>query len=147
LKRKRLRDSYEYHDMCARATIHPGKTIDEVKQIQLEKRIDDTYKFVNELLLNTTPMNTQETRKYVVELIQKRIDHEVIVKCDEENNSPEVIDMDLLVAELFWNVPYDAKTPQIQHSILVFGKQEQIDKYQKQYLLDNELFKFIEKGI
>jgi hypothetical protein len=146
-KRIRLRDSYEYHSTCARATIFPGKSIEEVSAILLDKRIEETYKFVNDLLLNTTPMNTKETRHYVVELIQKRIDFQVIVKCDEENNPPEVIDENILIAQLFWNTPYDAKGPQIHRSTLVFGEESQIDKYQKQYLLDNELYKFIEKGI
>ena len=147
LQRKRLRDSYEYNDMCARATLHPGKSIDEVKHIQLEKRIEDTYKFVNELLLNTKPMNTPETRKYVVELIQKRIDHQVIVRCNEENNSPEIIDSNLLIAELLWNVPYDSKGPQILKSVLVFGDKVAVENYNFQNFLDNETFKFIQKGI
>jgi hypothetical protein len=145
--RLKLRDDYEYHDMCARATIHPGKTIDDVKVIHMQKRIEDAYKFINDLLLNTNPMNTPETRKYVVELIQKRINHEVIVRCNEENNPPDIIDENLLIAELFWNVPYDIAAPQISRTVLVFGSEEQIGKYQKQYLLDNEMFKFIQKGL
>jgi hypothetical protein len=78
--RIRLRSDFEYHDMCARATLHPGKTLEEVKFIHMEKRIEDAYKFINEILQNTTPMNTPETRKYVVELIQKRIEYMVNCK-------------------------------------------------------------------
>jgi hypothetical protein len=145
--RLKLRDSFEYHDMCARATLHPGKSIDDVKQIHLNRRIEDTYKFVNEILLNTTPMNTPETRRYVVDLIQKRIEYNVIVRCNEENNPPDVIDQNLLIAELLWNVPYDSKGPQMLKSVLVFGNKIDVENYNFQNFLDNETFKFIQKGI
>lgn len=147
IKRRLMRNDFEWNDICARATLYPGKSIEEVKHIQLEKRIEDTYKFVNDLLLNTKPMNTPETRKYVVELIQKRIDHQVIVRCNEENNSPDIIDQNLLIAELLWNLPYDIKEPQMLKSILVFGDKVAVENYAFQNFLDNETFKFISKGI
>jgi hypothetical protein len=147
VQRKRLRNDFEYHDKCARATLHPSKTLEEVNFIHMEKRIEDAYKFINEILQNTTPMNTPETRKYVVELIQKRIEYQVIVRCNEENNPPDVIDQNLLIAELMWNVPYDNKGPAIQKSTLIFGDKAAVEKYQFSWMIDNETFKFIEKGI
>jgi hypothetical protein len=71
----------------------------------------------------------------------------VIVRCNEENNPPDVIDQNLLIAELMWNVPYDNKGPAIQKSTLIFGDKAAVEKYQFSWMIDNETFKFIEKGI
>ena len=146
-KESRIMSEGEFNDMCARATLFPGKSIEEVKVIQLQKRIESTYEFINELLLNTIPMNTPETRKYVADLIQRRVNFNVIVRCNEENNPPDAIDGNVLIAELMWNRPYDVSTPQLRKSTLIFGDKKAVEKYQFEWMLDNENLKFIEKGI
>ena len=105
LKRKRLRDSCEYHSMCARATLFPGKSIDEVKRIQQNRRIEEAYNFVNDILCNTKLINTIETRQWVIKMLQGRLDA-VVVRCNEELNTSEVIDQNLLIAEAMWNSDY-----------------------------------------
>ena len=144
LKRKRLRDRGEYHSLCARATLYPGKSIEEVKRIQQNKRIEEAYNFVNDILCNEkNKMNTPETRQWVIKLLQGRLDA-VVVRCNEELNSPDVIDQNLLVAEAMWNSDYSNEY-QIKKVLLVFGEIQQVEKYQRQHYFDNETYKFIQK--
>lgn len=145
--RRRLRNDFEYNTMCARATLYPGKSIEEVKELFLHQRINEAYEYVNDILCNETEINDKKTRKWVVQVLKDRIENNVILKCDEENNSPEIVDNNLLVVDLFWNIPYNAPTCQTQKVRLVFGKEEQVLKYQKQFYMDYEMIKFIQKGI
>jgi hypothetical protein len=144
LERKNLRER-EYNNLCARATLYPGKTIDEVIKILQHQRIEIAYKSVNDILCNTKPINNRETRQWVIKMLQRKLDA-VVVRCDEELNSPEVIDQNLLIAEAIWNSDYSNEY-QIKKVLLVFGEIQQVEKYQRQHYFDNETYKFIQKGI
>lgn len=145
IKRKQLRRDFEYNNMCARATLYPGKTIEEVKELQFIERIKESYEFVNTVLCNTMAINTEETRRYVIDTLQKRLEFDAVVICNEENNPPEIIDKCLLIAKLLWN-SNDGQMGQ-KYIEIIFGNPISVSAYQNQQLLDNETFKFIQKGI
>jgi hypothetical protein len=142
---KKLRNDYEYNSLCARATLYPGKTIDEVNDIHFKQRIRETYNFVNDVLVYGMLMNTKGTRDWVINRLKERIENGVSVKCDEENNSPEVIDQKILIAKVIWK-PKDGQGG-YNYVDMIFGDNEQVVKYQREQLFDNETFKFIEKGL
>jgi len=48
-----------------------------------------------------------------------------LIKCDEENNSPEVIDSFCLVATVFWIEKF-----QYKYCNLIFGQDENVIKFQ-----------------
>ena len=142
---RKLRNDYEYNNLCARATLYPGKTIDEVDDIHFKQRIKEAYNFVNDVLVYGMLMNTKGTRDWVICRLIERIENGVTVKCDEENNSPEVIDQNILIAKVMWK-PKDGQAG-YKYVNMIFGNAEQVAKYQEKYYL-NELFNnFIEKGI
>jgi hypothetical protein len=77
-------------------------------------------KLNNKLLFNPTFHNSKIFREKFRKKFQNKVTG-IYVKCDEENNSPEIIDMNCLVARLFWvenNILY--------HADLVFGDPNQI---------------------
>lgn len=141
----RLRRDFEYHDMCARATLHPGKSIPEVKTIHMMKRIEEVYEWMNGILNNEKFTNDEITRRYVINRLQNKLENG-IVQCDETNNPPEVIDQNILIVKVMWNADY-SKTWDVSYCIMVFGEKSAVEKYQQQAFLDNESFKFIEKGL
>jgi hypothetical protein len=59
---KKLRNDYEYNSLCARATLYPGKTIDEVNDIHFKQRIRETYNFVNDVLVYGMLMNRKRSQ-------------------------------------------------------------------------------------
>lgn len=142
---KKLRNDYEYNSLCARATLYPGKTIDEVNDIHFKQRIKEAYNFVNDVLVYGTLMNTKETRDWVINRLKERIENGVTVKCDEENNSPEVVDQNILIAKVM-SKPKNG-LPGYIYFDMIFGDAEQVAKYQDKYYLDNRMFNFIEKGL
>lgn len=143
--RRRLRREIDYENLCARATLYPGKSIEEVKELQFIERIKESYEFVNTVLCNTMAINTEETRRYVIDTLQKRLEFDAVVICNEENNPPEIIDKCLLIAKVLWN-PHDGKMGQ-KYVEMIFGNPTSVSAYQNQQMLDNETFKFIQKGI
>jgi hypothetical protein len=146
IKRRQQRNDYEYNNLCARATLYPGKSIEEVKLLQKEQKFEEVYKEINEKLLYNMDMNDVKTREWVKDTLRKNFLEAVLIKCDDENNPPEIIDLCLLVAQVIWNSDY-SNTWQHKNVSMIFGDPKQVEKYQRQHYLDNETFKFIEKGI
>jgi hypothetical protein len=142
---RKLRNDYEYNNLCARATLYPGKTIDEVDDIHFKQRIKEAYYFVNDVLVYGTLMNTKETRDWVICRLKERIENGVSVKCDEENNPSEVVDQKILIAKVM-SKPKNG-LPGYIYIDMIFGDTEQVAKYQDKYYLDNRMFNFIEKGL
>lgn len=99
--------------------------------------IKDVYYKINEELLSRQPSNDEKTRLETIykllnpiekgfdKLVQEenrssRIDVRVI--CDEENNTPEVIDKNILVARVEWKLNKLDET--IHYVDLTFGDVE-----------------------
>jgi len=99
--------------------------------------IKDVYYKLNEGFLSEQPYNTEQTRFETIfkllnlieigfdKLVQEenrfsRIDVRVI--CDEENNTPEVIDKNILVARVEWKLNKLDET--IHYVDLTFGNVE-----------------------
>jgi hypothetical protein len=144
--RRKLRREYDYHSMCARATLFPGKTIEEVKDILYYKRVEEAYKQVNDALNSGLLfMNDNGTQHWVINELQKYFDYDVTIRCDDTNNPSDVIDQNLLIARVIRNTS-DGKLG-YRYVDMVFGAKDQVEKYTNQQLLDNETFKFIQKGI
>jgi hypothetical protein len=138
VKLEKLREKHVY--------VTPISDDDQNFLNKMRAKIEDAYKFVNDTLCNEMPINTQTTRKWVIEKLEAKLEHEVVVKCDEENNPPDVINQCLLVAKVMWNSDY-LNTWGYKYVTMIFGQPEAVAVYQNQELLDNETLKFIQKGI
>jgi len=73
--------------------------------------------------------NNEENRRWVIDMIQRRLNHWVIVKCDEENNPVDIMDRNLLIAELIWDDSFGGIKPKIGKTVLVFGKESDVEEY------------------
>lgn len=65
------------------------------------KKIEKAFTKLNEELLRETPFNTPEFRKKFTERLYKEIGGNIIVRCDEYNNSAQIIDLNGLVAHVW----------------------------------------------
>ena len=131
-------------------------TIDYVNyfdDIPYMRKVKEAYKFINDLLCDNMLMNNEDTRLLVRVKLQAKLEIEstgnvsifqVKVKCNEENNPPDVIDNNLLTARVIRK-----KNNIIGYKFidLVFGNEQQVRDYNIQHYFDNENFKFIEKGL
>ena len=97
-------------------------------------KINKIYQSVMSELAFPGNFNTKETRqKYTVLITTKLNDvtkQEFQIKCDEENNSIELIDDCLLCVRISWK--YDA-SPAYKYVDLIFGNIEQIKKLGHKY--------------
>lgn len=142
---QKIMDDIEYNNMCARATLYPSKSIKEVEDLQYMERVETSYKFINQVLSGTTPMNDKKTRQWVTKTLEGRLKkYGVVVQCTEENNNPEIIDKNLLLARVMRNSNTHVGYKFID---LVFGTEEEVKKYTQQIYIDNKIFNFIAKGI
>jgi len=143
---QKIMEDIDYNNMCARATLYPGKSIAEVHDIQYMPRLEESYKFINSVLLGTTPMNDKQTHQWVTKTLEGRLRrYGVVAKCNEENNPPDVIDKCLLIAKVMRNHA-DGQSG-YKYIDLVFGEEEQVKKYTAEWLLNKRLYNFIERGI
>jgi hypothetical protein len=94
----------------------------------MSKEFDDiqnVYQAINLEFYLRPKFNTQETRyntiqKLLVQL-QEPLKHvEYRILCDETNNTPELIDDNLMIARVEWKMNKFKNTP-IQYTDLVFG--------------------------
>jgi hypothetical protein len=139
-------DEIDYNNLCARATLYPGKSIEEVKDIQYVNRVNESYKFINSVLLGTKPMNNRQTREWVQKTLEGRLNkYGVVAKCNEESNTSEVIDKNLLLATIMR--PNSDNSPGFRYMNLVFGDEQRVRDYQIEHYFDNSIYTFIEKGI
>lgn len=101
------------------------------------KIIKDVYYKLNEEFLSEQPSNTKQTRFETIwklmHPIEKRFDNlvkeekrfsniDIRIICDEENNTPEVIDKNILVARVEWKLNKLDET--IHYVDLTFGNVE-----------------------
>ena len=142
---QKLMDQIDYHNFCARSTLYPGKSMSEVADIQYMQRVDDAYKFLNSVLIGTKPMNSKETRQWVTKTLTGRLRHDVVVVCNEVNNTPEVIDNCLLIARIMRS--NSSGEHGYKYLDMIFGAEQQVRQYQAEQHLDNMMFKFIQTGI
>lgn len=143
-EQKRM-DDIDFNNLCARATLYPGKSIEEVEDIQYVPRLEESYKFINSVLLGTTPMNDKKTRQWVTKTLAGRLSKfGVVVRCNEGNNSPEIIDENLLIARVMRS---SNTSTGVKFVDLVFGSDEAVKKYTLQRYADQQTFNFIQKGI
>jgi hypothetical protein len=143
---QKIMDVIDYNSMCARATLYPGKSIAEVEDIQFMNRVEESYKFINSVLLGTMPMNNRQTREWVQKTLEGRLNkYNVVAKCNDENNPSDVIDNCLLVARIMRNNP--DKSPGFRFMDLIFGEELRVKEYHMQHYFDNAIYAYIGKGI
>jgi len=144
-KEEKIIDDIDFNNLCARATLYPGKSIEEVEYLQYVPRLEDSYKFINSVLLGTTPMNDKKTRQWATKTLAGRLSKfGVVVRCNEGNNPPEIIDENLLIARVMRN---SNTSTEVKYVDLVFGTPEAVKKYTLQRYADQQTFNFIKKGI
>ncbi len=90
----------------------------------MNSQITNTYKTLNTKLLGDTPVNNAKLRSYVKSYLEKELPG-TTVKCDEENNPPDVIDENCLIARVYWN----KKDLDVVYRTLIFGQESQIEKF------------------
>lgn len=71
-------------------------------------------------------INYNDTRKKIIKRIKKEFDSKVTIICDETNNTPEIIDMNCLVARVYTLDNFG----EIRYGDLVLGSDEQVDLVQ-----------------
>ena len=91
----------------------------------MNSQITNIYKTLNAKLLGDTPSNDARLRSYVKKYLEKELPG-VTVKCDEENNSPDVVDSNCLVARVYWDKKDIDETV---YRTLIFGQESQIEKF------------------
>lgn len=139
-----LFDDIDFNNLCARATLYPGKSIEEVQDMQYVQRLEESYKFINAVLLGTKPMNTQETRQWVTKTLEGRLKkYGVVAQCSETNNLPEIIDQNLLIAKVMRNNNMGGT----KFIDLIFGEDEAVKKFTLEKYADQQMSNFIQKGI
>jgi hypothetical protein len=145
-EQQKIMDDIDYNNMCARATLYPGKSIEEVKDIQFMNRVEESYKFINSVLLGTMPMNNRQTREWVQKTLEGRLSkYNVVAKCNNENNTAEVIDNCLLIARIMRPNPDHSQG--FRFTDLIFGDELRVKEYHMQHYFDNAIYAYIGKGI
>lgn len=113
----------------------------------LKVKIEEIYKDINDTLLSQPIfVNNNVTRLWIAKKLRENFGSQVAILCNESNNPTYIIEQNLLIARITWNSDY-SKVFQTKYIEFIFGKKDNVDKYQTQHYLDNETFKFIEKGI
>jgi hypothetical protein len=71
------------------------------------------------------PSNDSKLRSYVKKYLEKGLPG-ATVKCDEENNAPDVVDGNCLVARVCWDKKDLGETV---YRTLIFGEESQVEKF------------------
>ena len=94
------------------------------------KKIQEVYERINNEFLSMSPFGQMNSKNYRTEFKQ-RLENEIVnsvIKCDEENNPPDVIDFCCLVAKVSW-----VENHQQKYCDLIFGQPEQVIKLQRNF--------------
>lgn len=89
------------------------------------EKIQEVYERINNEFLSMTPFGPMNTKNYRTEFKQ-RLETEIVnsvIKCDEENNPPDVIDCCCLATRVSW-----IENHQQKYCDLIFGQSEQVMK-------------------
>jgi hypothetical protein len=92
------------------------------------EKIKEVYERINNEFLLMSPFGPMNTKQFRTEF-KERLQNEIVncvIKCDEENNSLEVINSCCLVAKVSWVENHKEK-----YCNLVFGQPEQAMEIQK----------------
>ena len=94
------------------------------------EKINEVYERINNEFLSMSPFGPMNSKNYRTEFKQ-RLENEIVnsvIKCDEENNPPDVIDFCCLVAKVSW-----IENHQQKYCDLIFGQPEQVIKLQRNF--------------
>jgi hypothetical protein len=83
------------------------------------------YEALNAELQNDMPVNDNKTRDRIKTSLENQLPH-CEIKCDEENNNPEIIETCVAVARVSWI----NKAMEISYVDLIFGTPQQVMKIQ-----------------
>lgn len=86
------------------------------------EKIKEVYERINNEFLSMSPFGPMNSKNFRTEF-KERLENEIVnsvIKCDGENNPPEVIDFCCLVAKVSWIENYQEK-----YCNLIFGQPEQ----------------------
>lgn len=68
----------------------------------MNKKIEKVFIKLNNKLSNEMPFNTPAFRKEFTKRLRKEIGGDVLIRCDEYNNSPEIVALCGLVAHVWF---------------------------------------------
>lgn len=94
------------------------------------KKIQEVYERINNEFLSMGHFGPMNSKNYRTEFKQ-RLENEIVnsvIKCDEENNPPDVINFCCLVAKVSWVENHRQK-----YCDLIFGQPEQVIKLQRNF--------------
>ena len=94
-------------------------------------KIQELYEIINNEFISMSPFGHMNNKNYRAEFKQ-RLEKEIVnsfIKCDEENNPPEVVDFCCLVARVSWTENHQNK-----YCDLIFGQLEQVMMLQHKLL-------------
>jgi len=89
------------------------------------EKVIKVYEALNTILNLDMPVNNVDTRDRVKAHLEDELPN-CIIKCDEENNQPILIDECVAIARVQWL----SKAMEITYVDLIFGTPEQINKVQ-----------------
>lgn len=92
----------------------------------MNSQITHIYKELNSKLIADSSHNDSKLRSYVKNHLEKSLPG-TTVKCDEENNSSDVIDGNCLIARIYWDKKDFGETV---YRTLIFGAEDQIKKFE-----------------
>ena len=97
----------------------------------MKEKIQEVREKLNNEICAAMPINNKSTREFIKTRLEEELgDSVLVIKCDEENNSPEIVDMNCAIARVSWLDSCQAK-----YSNLIFGQDVQVLQLQQKLYL------------
>jgi hypothetical protein len=84
-------------------------------------KIKRVYNEINDKYVNEGLLNDKKFRERLKKDLLSMLGTEIIVRCDEANNNPSIVDMNIAVVDLRWNENHC-----YHNCTLAFGREDQI---------------------
>ena len=97
--------------------------------MNVNRKITDTYRELNRILLEDKFVNDIETRDYVRSVFHLRLGKKFTVKCDQENNPSDIIKLKLMAVRIMWDD--ENKNNQYFYINIILGDPEVAKVYHK----------------
>jgi len=99
--------------------------MNKLKSNKQFKKIKESYYKINDKILYEC--NDSKTRERIKILLKKELPFLKNVICDETNNSPEVLDKQILVARIEYHKDEEPNTDTYSYMDLIFGRNIELE--------------------
>ena len=81
--------------------VHEKEMMEKARLKKVESKVNTAHAEINELLEGKLPNN--DNRELVKTLLLEKLDFECKVKCDQENNPPNIVDQECIIARIMYD--------------------------------------------